>query len=140
MRKVSGCKSGSEKSLKIHESAEMYLETIFVLSKTSSAVRSIDVVNELNYTKPSVSVAMRNLREKGYINIDDNGFINLTETGRQVAETIYERHNLITDVLVSIGVKKETAMQDACKIEHIISNESFEAIKEYVKNKDKQKT
>jgi len=114
----------------------MYLETIFVLGKKNSVVRSIDVVNELNYTKPSVSVAMKNLRESGYINIDANGFITLTENGRKIAATIYERHNLIAELLLLLGVDKETAMQDACKMEHIISDESFAAIKNYMKNRE----
>lgn len=121
--------------LKIQESAEMYLETILVLSKKSNTVRAIDIVNELEYTKPSVSVAMKNLRENGYVNIDACGFITLTASGREIAETIYERHMLITKWLVLLGVNKETALQDACKIEHVISTESFEAIKSHVSNK-----
>lgn len=121
--------------MKIQESAEMYLETILVLSKKSNTVRAIDIVNELEYTKPSVSVAMKNLRENGYVNIDACGFITLTASGREIAETIYERHMLITKWLVLLGVNKETALQDACKIEHVISTESFEAIKSHVSNK-----
>lgn len=113
----------------------MYLETILVLSKKSNTVRAIDIVNELEYTKPSVSVAMKNLRENGYVNIDACGFITLTASGREIAETIYERHMLITKWLVLLGVNKETALQDACKIEHVISTESFEAIKSHVSNK-----
>jgi len=119
--------------LKIQESAEMYLETILVLSKKNAYVRSIDIATELNYKKPSISVAMKNLRENGYIVMDENGFISLTESGRIIAETMYERHTLITNWLVRLGVDKDTATEDACRIEHVISQESFDAIKKYVK-------
>ncbi|MGI5985620.1 MAG: metal-dependent transcriptional regulator [Clostridiales bacterium] len=119
--------------MKIQESAEMYLETILVLSKKNAYVRSIDIATELNYKKPSISVAMKNLRENGYIVMDENGFISLTESGRIIAETMYERHTLITNWLVRLGVDKDTATEDACRIEHVISQESFDAIKKYVK-------
>jgi DtxR family Mn-dependent transcriptional regulator len=111
----------------------MYLETILVLSKKNAYVRSIDIATELNYKKPSISVAMKNLRENGYIVMDENGFISLTESGRIIAETMYERHTLITNWLVRLGVDKDTATEDACRIEHVISQESFDAIKKYVK-------
>ncbi|MHC1695228.1 MAG: metal-dependent transcriptional regulator [Eubacteriales bacterium] len=118
--------------MSIHESAENYLETILMLSQKNSSVRSIDIVNELEYTKPSVSVAMKNLRENGCIEMDSDGFITLTDKGKDIAEGIYERHKLLTQWLVSLGVDKDTAAQDACRIEHIISAESFEAIKAHV--------
>ena len=111
------------------ESLEDYLETILMLQKSIGQVRSIDIANEMNFTKPSVSVAMKNLREKGYITMAENGFITLTESGRQRAENVLERHTILSDWLISIGVKKETALADACKVEHDLSEESFEAIK-----------
>ncbi|MGN0249552.1 MAG: metal-dependent transcriptional regulator [Lachnospiraceae bacterium] len=111
------------------ESLEDYLETILLLQKNIGQVRSIDIANEMNFTKPSVSIAMKNLREKGYITMADTGYITLTEDGRQRAEDVLERHTILTDLLIHIGVSKETAMADACKIEHDLSEESFEAIK-----------
>ena len=124
--------------MKIQESAEMYLETILVLSSNNPNVRSIDIANEMNYKKSSVSVAMKNLRENGYINIDTSGFITLTEQGKHIANTILERHTLISDWLIYLGVSKETALDDACRMEHVISVESFEAIKKHVNgNKSK---
>lgn len=121
--------------MKTHESAENYLETILVLSQTKPQVRSIDVVNELGFSKPSVSVAMKNLRQNGLITMDSDGFINLTEDGRNIAEMIYERHTFISDWLIHLGVSKEQAITDACRMEHVISPESFEAIKRHVKEK-----
>lgn len=117
--------------MKIKESAENYLETILLLSKKKPEVRSIDIVNELEYTKPSVSVAMKNLRENGYISMNSEGFISLTEKGRTIAETMYERHKLLSNWLMFLGVDEETAMEDACRIEHVISAKSFEAIKKH---------
>ncbi len=117
--------------MKIQESAENYLESILVLSKRQSQVRSIDVVNDLGFSKPSVSVAMKNLRENGYIRMDSDGFITLTDAGREIAEMIYERHTLLTDWLVRLGVDEETAQEDACRMEHVISKKSFEAIKRH---------
>lgn len=117
--------------MKIHESAENYLETILILKEKLGNVRSIDIANELNYTKPSVSVAMKQFRENGYIKIDDNGFITLTETGMEVADRIYKRHRFLTETLISIGVSEETAKEDACRIEHDISEETFTKLKEY---------
>ena len=118
--------------MKIQESAENYLETILTLQHKKGSVRSIDIVNELDYAKPSVSVAMKNLRENGYILMDTSGFITLTEKGRVIADTMYERHTMISDWLVTLGVNRETAVEDACRIEHVISAESFEAIKRHV--------
>ena len=111
------------------ESLEDYLETILMLQKSRGQVRSIDIANEMNFTKPSVSVAMKNLREKGYITMDSTGYITLTESGRQRAEDVLERHTILADLLMRIGVSKETALADACKVEHDLSEESFEAIK-----------
>ena len=111
--------------MKIQESAENYLETILILKQRNGAVRSIDIANELDFSKPSVSVAMKNLRENGYIHMDADGYITLTEKGREIAEMIYERHTLISSWLVTLGVEKKTAIEDACRIEHVISEESF---------------
>lgn len=115
--------------MKIHESAENYLETILMIKNKKGAVRSIDIANELGFSKPSVSVAMKNLRENGYIDVDKNGYITLLEKGKAIAQTIYERHTTLSKWLISLGVDSETATEDACKIEHVISAESFEAIK-----------
>ena len=111
----------------------MYLETIFVLSKTISGVRSIDVCEHMGFSKPSVSRAIGLLKDGGYVSVDKSGFLTLTETGLEVAMKIYDRHNLLTDFLVSLGVSEEVASEDACKIEHHISDESFEAIKRATK-------
>ena len=111
------------------ESIEDYLETILLLQKKLGQVRSIDIAHELDYSKPSVSVAMKNLREKGYITVADSGSITLTKSGRERAESVLERHTILSDWLMSIGVSKETAQADACRIEHDLSEESFEAIK-----------
>ncbi|NLA84783.1 MAG: metal-dependent transcriptional regulator [Clostridiales bacterium] len=119
--------------MKIYESAENYLETILILKKKNNAVRSIDIVNELEYTKPSVSVAMKNLRENGYIEMDDDGYIKLTDKGLKIAEKIYERHKFLSDWLIKLGVDENTAIEDACRMEHVISSETFEAIKEFVR-------
>ncbi|MDE5604254.1 MAG: metal-dependent transcriptional regulator [Eubacterium sp.] len=118
--------------MKIHESAENYLETILIIKNRKGIVRSIDIVNELEFSKPSVSVAMKNLRENGYIDIDNNGYISLLAKGMEIAETMYERHIAISNWLIAIGVNPETAVDDACKIEHVISAESFEAVKRFV--------
>ena len=118
--------------MKIHESAENYLETILILKNRKGLVRSIDIVNELEFSKPSVSVAMKNLRENGFIEIDDGGFISLLPAGQKIAETMYERHLIISNWLIEIGVNSETAVEDACRIEHVISAESFEAVKNYI--------
>ena len=121
----------------INESAENYLETILVLSKRLPAVRSIDVVHELGFKKSSVSVAMKNLRESNHITMDENGFIHLTETGLEIATMVLERHQLLTTWLTNLGVPEAIASEDACKLEHVLSKESFAAIKnhaEYFKN------
>lgn len=115
----------------IRKSAEDYLETILILKQRIHNVRSIDIAQELSFSKPSVSVAMKNLRENGYITVDENGYINLTESGMAIANKIYERHIFLRDWLVSMGVDATIAAEDACKIEHVISSESFSAMKEY---------
>lgn len=116
--------------LKMQESPEDYLETIYMLSLHSSEVRSIDVARHLGYSKPSVSVAMKRLRENGYVNMDDNNLLTLTESGLAIARSIYERHQVISGYLISIGVSEETALKDACRIEHVLSEETFHKIKE----------
>ena len=113
----------------IQESGEMYLETILILSRQKSAVRSIDVSEYMGYSKPSVSRAVGLLRDGGYLNVDRNGHLFLTEIGQELAEKIYERHTYLTQFFLSIGVSEENAAADACKIEHIISDETFQAIK-----------
>ncbi|HHW24281.1 MAG TPA: metal-dependent transcriptional regulator [Bacillota bacterium] len=118
--------------MKIQESAENYLETIYILSKRKGSVRSIDIAAELEYSKPSVSVAMKNLRENGYIEVDSDGFIKLTEKGKEIATRMYERHTLLSKWLVHLGVDEEIAVEDACRIEHVLSFESFEAIKKHI--------
>jgi Mn-dependent DtxR family transcriptional regulator len=117
----------------IQESAEMYLETIHVLSLKGNRVRSIDVVNELEYSKASVSVAMKNLKTKGYIVMDTAGYITLTAKGLKIAETMYERHIAISEWLMFLGVDKKTAIHDACKMEHAMSEKSFMAINKHIK-------
>ena len=119
----------------MQESGEMYLETIYVLSQKNQTVRSIDICREMKFSKPSVSNAMKKLKEQGCIQIDPStGNINLTGKGLDIAKTIYERHVILTDILIELGVNPETAAVDACKIEHVISPESFEAIKSHRKN------
>lgn len=115
-----------------NESSENYLETILILSKKLPVVRSVDIANELGFKKSSVSIAMKNLREKNNITVSDAGFITLTESGRKIAEMIYERHELLSECLEKLGVDKEIAAEDACRIEHVISPESFEAIKKHI--------
>ena len=118
--------------MRIKESAENYLEAILMIKLKKGCVRSIDVANHLNFTKPSVSVAMKNFREDGYINMDPNGSINLTKKGQEIAERMYERHQIIAKALMALGVDEETAYKDSCKIEHDISDLSFEKIKEHL--------
>ena len=115
--------------MKSTESSENYLETILILSKKKPVVRSVDVAEELGFKKSSVSVAMKNLRERDMITVRPEGYIYLTDSGREVAEMIYERHQLLSGWLISIGVDEETAIEDACRIEHVVSRQSFEAIK-----------
>lgn len=124
--------------MKMQESPEDYLETIYMLSLHSSEVRSIDVARHLGYSKPSVSVAMKRLRENGYVNMDDNSFLTLTESGLAIARSIYERHQVISGYLMSIGVSEETALKDACRIEHVLSEETFHKIKEIFYQSRKQ--
>lgn len=116
----------------IKESAENYLEAILILNNKNGYARSIDVANELGFSKPSVSVAMKRFREDGYITIDKEGKISLTDKGREVANKVYERHEVIAKVLISIGVDKAVAYEDSCKIEHDISEHTFEKLKEYL--------
>lgn len=113
------------------ESVEDYLEVILSLQQQNGHVRSIDIAHEMNFSKPSVSVAMKNLREKGYISVDENGYILLTDNGKKRAEDVLDRHTILTECLIHIGVSKETAMEDACMIEHDLSEETFTAIKNY---------
>ena len=115
-----------------NESAENYLETILLLSKTRPVVRSVDIAEELGFKKSSVSVAMKNLREKEQITVTKEGFIYLTDSGKEIAEMIYERHELLTSWLTALGVDSKIAAEDACKMEHVISKQSFEAIKQHV--------
>ena len=121
--------------MKIHESAENYLETILMIKNKKGSVRSIDIANELDFSKPSVSVAMKNLRENGFIDVDSNGYITLLDKGQEIAEKMYERHTTLSKWLISLGVPEDIAVEDACRIEHVISKESFRAIKEYISNK-----
>ena len=116
----------------INESAENYLETILRLSKTLPVVRSVDIANELGFKKSSVSIAMKNLREKNHITVTDAGFIYLTDSGKAIAEMIYERHEFLSSWLTKLGVPEQIASEDACKMEHILSKESYEAIKKFV--------
>ncbi|MBQ7291699.1 MAG: metal-dependent transcriptional regulator [Clostridia bacterium] len=119
----------------IQESGEMYLETIFVLSKSNPSVRAIDVSEHLGYSKPSVSRAMGILKNGGYITVDTSGYITLTESGLEIAQKIYERHTFLSKFLMALGVDEKTAADDACKIEHVLSDTSFEAIKDYAEKK-----
>ena len=117
---------------KSEESVQDYLETILVLSRRLGEVRSIDIANEMHYSKPSVSIAMKNLRNRKYINVSEDGHIHLTEEGRTIAESVYERHAFLSKWLISLGVDPEIAAADACKMEHDISPESFEALKRFI--------
>ncbi len=125
--------------MELKESGEMYLETILVLSKSQQNVRSLDIARYMHYSKPSISRAMGILRNAKYISVDDSGYITLTNSGREIAEKIYERHIVLSSVLESIGVDKETAVEDACRIEHVISDESFEALKKSLSKNKKTK-
>lgn len=123
---------------KIQESAENYLEAILMLHRRNGYVRSIDIAGELEFSKPSVSVAMKNLRENGFIDMDENGHITLLEKGQEIAERIYERHTFLSDWLMALGVERKIALDDACRIEHVISAESFSAIKAFVNGRQKE--
>ena len=118
--------------VEIHESGEDYLETILMLENRMGYVRAIDIATEMGYAKPTISIAMRRLRENGYIDVDQRRDIHLTALGREVAERIYERHQLLSSWLTALGVDPQTASEDACKMEHVISRESFEAIKKHM--------
>ncbi|MBD5475759.1 MAG: metal-dependent transcriptional regulator [Lachnospiraceae bacterium] len=115
--------------MEIHESSEDYLETILILKERTGQVRSIDIATEMNYSKPSISVAMKKLRENGYIEVDQSGFITLTESGYEIASSIYDRHKVLTNFFISLGVNEKTAAEDACRIEHDLSPETYEKIK-----------
>ena len=123
--------------MRIKESAENYLETILIIKNKKGHVRSIDIATELGFTKPSVSVAMKNFREEGYITIDNDGGISLTEKGLAIAEHVYERHQVIARILMALGVDEDIAYEDSCKIEHDISNQTFEKIKDYLEKLNK---
>ena len=122
--------------MNINESQENYLESILIIKNQKGFVRSIDIANELSVSKPSVSVAMKNFREGGYITVDDDGNIDLTDKGLEIATRVYERHEVISKTLILLGVDKETALIDSCKIEHVISEETFTKIKEFLKSKE----
>lgn len=123
--------------MNIYESAENYLETILILKNKQGPVRSIDIVNELEFSKPSVSVAMKKLRENGYVDMAPDGYITLTESGLEIAKSMYERHTLLSDCLISLGVDEKTAREDACRMEHVISQQTFEKIREHVERNKK---
>ena len=118
--------------MQIHQSAEDYLECILKLSKQRPVVRSIDIANDMNYSKPSISVAMKNLRLNGYINVDESGFITLTDSGMEIASNIYDRHLILRKWLEFLGISPETAEQDACKIEHTLSQETYAALRKHI--------
>ena len=118
--------------MQLQESGEMYIEAIYVLSKENSTVRSIDVCEYLGYSKPSVSRAMSLLKKGGFVVADKNGYLTLTDAGCEIAEKMYQRHTVLSELLIRLGVSEETAVEDACKIEHHISDESFNAIKKYI--------
>ena len=122
--------------MKIKESAENYLETILMLKNKNGYVRSVDIANELSFTKASVSVAMKSFREEGYITVDENGGILLTDKGMSIAKNVYERHEIIACALIALGVDGETAYEDSCKIEHHISEQTFIKLKEYLKKNE----
>ena len=121
--------------MSLKPSGEMYLETIYVLYQKNSAVRSIDIAEHMNYSKPSVSRAVGNLKRENYIFVDKNGYITLTDDGLALAQKIYERHTILSEVLMMLGIDEETASEDACKIEHVISEKSFNTIKKYIEDK-----
>ena len=116
----------------LHESAEMYLETIYLLSQQRQAVRSIDVAEHMGYSKPSISRAIGLLKQGGYVTVDNDGFLQLTDAGLETAQKVFERHTILSRFLISLGVSPEAASDDACKIEHVISDETFEAIKHHM--------
>ena len=119
--------------MSLHESAEMYLETIYLLGKTQNSVRSIDVAEHMGYSKPSISRAVGLLKNGGYLLVEKDGSLILTEEGKAVAQKVFERHTVLSDMLIRLGISQATAIEDACKIEHVISDETFEAIKQHVR-------
>ncbi len=121
--------------MNLQESGEMYLETILILSQKKKDVRSIDICEEMGFSKPSISRAMHLLKDGGYLDIDENGYISLTELGKEIAEKIYERHRVLTQLFVVLGVDEDTASEDACRIEHVISDKTFRAIKKHMRDK-----
>lgn len=125
--------------MKIQEAAENYLEAILILKNKQGQVRSIDVVNYMNYSKPTISVVMKQFRENGYIEMDADGYITLTEKGAEIADKTYERHMVIAEILIELGVDEETAYNDACKIEHDMSEKTFQCIKNYHNKKEIEK-
>ena len=118
--------------MRLQESGEMYLETILILSQRMENVRAIDIGEEMGYSKPSVSRALKILKENSYINVDKNGYITLSKTGREIAEKIYERHQVLSEILIKLGIDPEIAIEDACRMEHVISDASFAAIKKSI--------
>ena len=122
--------------MQIRESAEDYLERILMLHQSIGLVRAVDIANLMNFSKPSVSIALKKLRQNGYVTIDDGGYISLTDSGREIAERVFERHRLISKLLMALGVDEDVAKEDACRIEHDLSVESFEAIKEYCRKQE----
>ena len=122
--------------MKLHESAENYLETILILQERNGQVRSIDIASELGFTKPSVSFAMKKLRENAFIQMEPNGLIHLTESGHAVAARIYERHRVLSRMLMALGVRENVALEDACRIEHVISEESFQCVRKHMLEKE----
>ena len=121
--------------MNLYESAENYLETILILRNRLGEVRSIDIVSELDFSRPSVSVAMKKLRESGHIDMDRDGYITLTESGLKIAESVYERHTILSDFLISLGVDEKIAAEDACRMEHMLNQQTFEKIRDHVKRK-----
>lgn len=121
--------------MKIQKSAEDYFETIYILKKRNGSVRAIDIVNEMGFSKPTVSVAMKKFRENGFVTVDSDGKIELTKQGQFIAEKTFEKHTVIAEALMLLGVSEETAYEDSCRLEHCISDESFEAIKSYIHKK-----
>ena len=119
-------------NMKIHASAEDYLERILILSENNDELHAIDIARSMNFSKPSVSIALKKLQEKKLIEIDDNLHIHLTETGKDIATKVYEKHTIISKALISLGVDEEIAKEDACKLEHVLSEESFDAIKKFI--------
>ena len=123
----------------LYESGEMYLETILVLYKRGlERVRAIDIVKEMNFSKPSVSIALSNLKKEGYVSVDANGTVELTDAGLKIAKKIYERHVILSQLLVELGVSEKTASEDACRIEHVISDETFKAIKKHYRTRSEK--